>query len=152
MHCRSAAFIIAGHADASRFPPLFKVSKNTCSGVQDFSQVLRQGLQLLRPPKKDTKDGAGSVAGSVGYSHDARMQKCCLYPCRSCRCLFRVSKNVYGGVQDFFQVLRPGLQLLRPPKKDARDGAGIIAGFVGYNYDAFKQEFGIEPWQVKHTC
>jgi len=65
--------------------------------------------------------------------------------------LSRVSKNVYGGVQDFFQVLRPGLQLLRPPKKDARDGAGIIAGFVGYNYDAFKQEFGIEPWQVGHT-
>lgn len=58
--------------------------------------------------------------------------------------------NIYGGLQDFFQVLRPGLQLLRPPKKDARDGAGIIAGFVGYNYDAFKQEFGIEPWQVVH--
>ena len=53
-----------------------------------------------------------------------------------------------GRVQDFFQVLKPGLQLLRPPKKDARDGAGIVAGFVGYNYDAFKQEFGIEPWQV----
>lgn len=51
-------------------------------------------------------------------------------------------------VQDFFQVLKPGLQLLRPPKKDAKDGAGIVAGFVGYNYDAFKQEFGIEPWQV----
>lgn len=45
-------------------------------------------------------------------------------------------------------MLRPGLQLLRPPKKDARDGAGIVAGFVGYNYDAFKQEFGVEPWQV----
>ena len=54
----------------------------------------------------------------------------------------------WGCVQDFFQVLRPGLQLLRPPKKDARDGAGIVAGFVGYNYEAFKQEFGIEPWQV----
>ena len=53
-----------------------------------------------------------------------------------------------AAAQDFFQVLRPGLQLLRPPKKDARDGAGIVAGFVGYNYDAFKQEFGIEPWQV----
>ena len=50
--------------------------------------------------------------------------------------------------QDFFQVLKPGLQLLRPPKKDAKDGAGIVAGFVGYNYDAFKGEFGIEPWQV----
>ena len=53
-----------------------------------------------------------------------------------------------AAAQDFFQVLRPGLQLLRPPKKDARDGAGIVAGFVGYNYDAFKQEFGLEPWQV----
>ena len=53
-----------------------------------------------------------------------------------------------AAAQDFFQVLRPGLQLLRPPKKDARDGAGIVAGFVGYNYDAFKQEFGVEPWQV----
>ena len=52
-------------------------------------------------------------------------------------------------MQDFFQVLKPGLQLLRPPKKDARDGAGIVAGFVGYNYDAFKQEFGLEPWQAR---
>ena len=59
-----------------------------------------------------------------------------------------ILKVCLGRVQDFFQVLKPGLQLLRPPKKDARDGAGIVAGFVGYNYDAFKQEFGIEPWQV----
>jgi hypothetical protein len=51
-------------------------------------------------------------------------------------------------VQDFYQVLKPGLQLLRPPKRDARDGPGIVAGFVAYNYDAFKEEFGIEPWQV----
>lgn len=50
--------------------------------------------------------------------------------------------------QDFFQVLRPGVQLLRPPKKDERDGPGIVAGFVAFNYDAFKEEYGIEPWQV----
>lgn len=61
------------------------------------------------------------------------------------------SSSPFAAAQDFFQVLRPGLQLLRPPKKDARDGAGIIAGFVGYNYDAFKQEFGVEPWQVGHA-
>lgn len=54
------------------------------------------------------------------------------------------------GLQDFFQLLRPGLQLLRPPKKDARDGPGIIAGFVAYNSDAFREEFGVEPWQVVH--
>ena len=53
-------------------------------------------------------------------------------------------------MQDFFQVLRPGLQLLRPPKKDELGSAGIVAGFVGYSYDAFKQEFGIEPDQVWH--
>ncbi len=51
-------------------------------------------------------------------------------------------------MQDFFQMLRPGLQLLRPPKKDARDGPGIVAGFVAYNSDAFREEFGIEPWQA----
>ena len=26
--------------------------------------------------------------------------------------------------------------------------AGNIAGFVGYNYDAFKQELSVEPWQA----
>lgn len=51
-------------------------------------------------------------------------------------------------MQDFFQMLRPGLQLLRPPKKDARDGPGVVAGFVAYNSDAFREEFGIEPWQA----
>ena len=52
-------------------------------------------------------------------------------------------------------MLRPGLQLLRPPKRDARDGPGVVAGFVAYNTDAFREEFGIEPWQVRwtlHTC
>ncbi len=48
-------------------------------------------------------------------------------------------------------MLRPGLQLLRPPKRDARDGQGIVAGFVAYNTDAFKDEFAIEPWQVCRT-
>ena len=51
--------------------------------------------------------------------------------------------------QDFFQILRPGLQLLRPPKRDAVDGPGVVAGFVAYNYDAFRAEFGIEPCQAK---
>jgi hypothetical protein len=50
--------------------------------------------------------------------------------------------------QDFFQILRPGLQLLRPPKRDARDGPGVVAGFVAYNYDAFLAEYSIEPWQA----
>lgn len=48
-------------------------------------------------------------------------------------------------------MLRPGLQLLRPPKKDARDGPGIVAGFVAYNSDAFREDYGIEPWQVLLT-
>ena len=51
--------------------------------------------------------------------------------------------------QDFFQILQPGLQLLRPPKRDARDGPGVVAGFVAYNYDAFTAEFSIEPWQAR---
>ena len=50
--------------------------------------------------------------------------------------------------QDFFQILRPGLQLLRPPKRNAVDGPGVVAGFVAYSYDAFKAEFGIEPCQA----
>ncbi|KAK9915428.1 hypothetical protein WJX75_009044 [Coccomyxa subellipsoidea] len=53
--------------------------------------------------------------------------------------------------KDFFQMLRPGLQLLRPPKKDARDGPGIVAGFVAYNSDAFREDYGIEPWQWPHV-
>lgn len=48
-------------------------------------------------------------------------------------------------------MLRPGLQLLRPPKKDARDGPGIVAGFVAYNSDAFREDYDIEPWQVLLT-
>lgn len=59
-------------------------------------------------------------------------------------------ERILDAMQDFFQVLRPGLQLLRPPKKDELGSAGIVAGFVGYSYDAFKQEFGIEPDQVWH--
>lgn len=53
------------------------------------------------------------------------------------------------SVQDFFQILRPGLQLLRPPKRNAVDDPGVVAGFVAYSYDAFKAEYGIEPCQAK---
>jgi len=116
-----------------------RVSKNIYGGVQDFSQVLRQGLQLLRPPEKDAKDGAGIVAGSVGYSHDARMQKCCLHPCRSCRC-FKSSHACLECERVSIVVLRPGLQLLRLPKQGPKDGAGIVAGSVGYNHDARMQK------------
>ena len=55
-------------------------------------------------------------------------------------------------LKDFFQILRPGLQLLRPPKRDARDGPGVVAGFVAYNYDAFMAEYSIEPWQAGRWC
>ena len=54
----------------------------------------------------------------------------------------------FVSMQDFFQMLRPGLQLLRPPKKDARGGPGVVASFVAYNSEAFREEFGVEPWQA----
>lgn len=50
--------------------------------------------------------------------------------------------------QDFYQLLRPGLQLLRPPKKSAAAQA-TVGGLVPYNADAFVAEFAVQPSQVR---
>jgi len=71
-----------GLRTSSTFPCASTWSAVVSAGAQDCVQGLRQGLQLLRPPSKGAKDGAGVVAGSVGFNRDARMQKCCLHPCR----------------------------------------------------------------------
>jgi hypothetical protein len=47
--------------------------------------------------------------------------------------------------QDFFQLLRPGLDILRPgrPAKGARG-----PGLQHFTADSFREQFGIEPHQV----
>ncbi|KAK9791821.1 hypothetical protein WJX73_000831 [Symbiochloris irregularis] len=47
--------------------------------------------------------------------------------------------------KDFCQLLQPGLQILRPPKKDER--AFVPGRFVSYNEGAFLQETGLQPHQ-----
>ena len=51
-------------------------------------------------------------------------------------------------VQDFFQLLRPGLQMLRPAKKKE---LALIGGFVPYNQAAFEADFNVSPKQVCST-
>ena len=49
------------------------------------------------------------------------------------------------SAQDFFQLLRPGLDILRPgkPAKGARG-----PGLQHFTADTFREQFGIEPHQV----
>ena len=49
-------------------------------------------------------------------------------------------------MQDYFQLLQPGLQLLRPPKKDYE--GPLQGGMVPYTSQVFQQEWGILPSQV----
>ena len=49
-------------------------------------------------------------------------------------------------MQDYFQLLQPGLQLLRPPKKDYR--GPLQGGMVPYTSQVFQEEWGIQPNQV----
>lgn len=49
-------------------------------------------------------------------------------------------------LQDFFQLLQPGLQLLRPPKKDYQ--GPLLGGMVPYNSQAFQEEWDLQPSQV----
>ncbi len=51
-------------------------------------------------------------------------------------------------MQDFFQLLQPGLQLLRPPKKDYR--GPLLANMVPYTAQSFTDEWGMQPSQVRH--
>ena len=52
--------------------------------------------------------------------------------------------------QDFFQLLRPGLQIFRFAKKDQK---GLINGLVPYSATAFEEEYGVKPHQVvPHPC
>lgn len=50
------------------------------------------------------------------------------------------------GLQDFQQLLQPGLQILRPPRKNERDF--VPGNFVSYNESAFVQETGLQPRQA----
>ncbi|CAK0782361.1 hypothetical protein CVIRNUC_005650 [Coccomyxa viridis] len=110
-------------------PPMPDAMKLAIPKIQQLLQIL--GIPVMRVAGVEADDVIGTVATRAHADG------------------FVVA--IASPDKDFFQVLRPGLQLLRPPKKDARDGAGIVAGFVGYNYDAFKQEFGVEPWQWVHV-
>lgn len=49
-------------------------------------------------------------------------------------------------MQDFFQLLQPGLQLLRPPKKDYK--GPLLANMVPYTAQSFIDEWGMQPSQV----
>lgn len=51
--------------------------------------------------------------------------------------------------QDFFQLLRPGLDILRPGKP-AKGAKG--PGLQHFTADTFREEFGIEPHQVNQAC
>jgi len=51
-------------------------------------------------------------------------------------------------VQDFFQLLQPGLQLLRPPKKHYK--GPLLANMVPYTAQSFTDEWGMQPSQVLH--
>ena len=50
-------------------------------------------------------------------------------------------------MQDYFQLLRPCLQLLRPPKKDAQPHT-LVAGMQPYTAASFEAEWGVRPDQV----
>ncbi|KAL3155299.1 hypothetical protein ABBQ32_013081 [Trebouxia sp. C0010 RCD-2024] len=47
--------------------------------------------------------------------------------------------------KDFFQLLQPRLQLLRPPKKDYQ--GPLLGGMVPYNSQAFQEEWDLQPSQ-----
>ena len=50
-------------------------------------------------------------------------------------------------MQDFYQLLQPNMQLLRPPRK--QDGGKMMVGrLVAYNQQSFEDEFGVQPLQV----
>ena len=50
-------------------------------------------------------------------------------------------------MQDFFQLLQPGLQLLRPPKKEYK--GPMLANMVPYTAQSFIDEWGMQPSQVR---
>ncbi|EIE26958.1 hypothetical protein COCSUDRAFT_27331 [Coccomyxa subellipsoidea C-169] len=110
-------------------PPMPDAMKLAIPKIQALLEIL--GIPVLRVAGVEADDVIGTVAT------------------RAIEDGFLVA--IASPDKDFFQLLRPGLQLLRPPKKDARDGPGIIAGFVAYNSDAFREEFGVEPWQWPHV-
>jgi DNA polymerase-1 len=47
--------------------------------------------------------------------------------------------------KDMFQLLQPGVQILRPPKKDNK--IPLMGGMVPYNAALFEQEQGLKPSQ-----
>ncbi|BDA43054.1 DNA polymerase I [Coccomyxa sp. Obi] len=110
-------------------PPMPDAMKLAIPKIQVLLEIL--GIPVIRVAGVEADDVIGTVARRA--SDDG----------------FLVA--IASPDKDFFQMLRPGLQLLRPPKKDARDGPGVVAGFVAYNSDAFREEFGIEPWQWTHV-
>jgi len=63
----------------------------------------------------------------------------------------RLFRRAVARAQDFFQLLRPGLQLLRPPKKSSA-GQATVGGLVPYNADAFVAEFGVQPSQARRPA
>ncbi len=93
------------------------------------------GAQLtLRPRAAAGLLPSGLLLGA-GLSR-ARLFRCCWLSARA---------------QDFFQLLRPGLQLLRPPKKSSA-GQATVGGLVPYNADAFVAEFGVQPSQARRPA
>jgi hypothetical protein len=64
---------------------------------------------------------------------------------------FGAADPAHARAQDFFQLLRPGLQLLRPPKKSSA-GQATVGGLVPYNADAFVAEFGVQPSQARRPA
>ena len=58
-----------------------------------------------------------------------------------------LSSAPWLALQDYFQLLRPGLQLLRPPKKDAQPHT-LVAGMQPYTAASFQAEWGVRPDQV----
>ena len=50
-------------------------------------------------------------------------------------------------MQDFFQLLQPNLQLLRPAKK-GEGSKTLTGGLVPYTQQVFEAEYGLKPSQV----
>ncbi|KAK9819264.1 hypothetical protein WJX81_000182 [Elliptochloris bilobata] len=105
-------------------PPMPPELAQAVPRVRKVLRVL--GLAELRVPGVEADDVIGTVAT------------------RAVDAGFHVA--IVSPDKDFYQLLRPGLQLLRPPKRSAAAQA-TVGGLVPYNADAFVAEFAVQPSQ-----
>ncbi|KAL0017941.1 hypothetical protein WJX77_007314 [Trebouxia sp. C0004] len=129
----AVVFDAAGHTFRHEMFPLYKAQRTptppaVTEGARQVRDLIRiMGIPEIIIPGVEADDAIGTLA------------------IRGLRDGFHVA--IASPDKDFFQLLQPGLQLLRPPKKDYK--GPLLANMVPYTAQSFTDEWGMQPSQFR---